>query len=64
MTEHSINRSGRTENSTDDPDTETEADNDSQTDEQRSEAEIKRELRKSRIGQAIIDYDRRQRGRR
>jgi hypothetical protein len=64
MTEHSINRSGRTENSTDDPDSETEAGNDTKTDEQRSEAEIKRELRKSRIGRAIIDYDRRQRGHR
>jgi hypothetical protein len=63
MTEHSINRSGTAENSTDDPDSET-SDDDLEDDEQRSEAEIKRDLRKSRIGRAIIDYDDRQRGRR
>jgi hypothetical protein len=57
MTEHSINRSGATTNSTDEhPD-----DQDTDDEEQRSEADIKRELRKSVVGRAILSYDRRQR---
>lgn len=54
MTEHNINRSGSA-NGSDEQDAATERDED----EQRSEAEIKRELRKSTVGLAILDYARR-----
>ena len=53
--EHSINRSGR--ESDDD-------EGESEDGEELSEAEKRRELRKSPIGRAILDYDRRRRGRR
>lgn len=59
MTEHNINRRGATGES-DEQDADTERDDNA--DEQRSEAEIKRELRKSTVGRAILDYAR-QRGR-
>jgi len=57
MTEHSINRNGATANSTD----EHTDDENTDDEEQRSEAEIKRELRKSVVGRAILSYDRRRR---
>lgn len=53
--EHSINKSGPQANS-DDAESE---DEDVDEREERSEAEIKRELRKSTVGRAIIDYARR-----
>jgi hypothetical protein len=59
MTEHSINRSGATANSTDEHTDDDDEDTDDE--EQRSEAEIKRELRKSVVGRAILSYDRRRR---
>ena len=58
MTEHSINRSGATANSTDEHTDDDDAE-DTDAEEQRSEAEIKRELRKSVVGRAILSYDRR-----
>jgi hypothetical protein len=70
MTEHSINRSGATANSQDEqPDVdESETDSEDTADEDRSEAEIKRELRESVVGQAILqrnrELERRQRRRR
>jgi hypothetical protein len=60
MTEHSINRSG-TEHSQDDHADENDADDrDDQDDqdEQRSEAETKRELRGSVIGEALLRRNR------
>jgi hypothetical protein len=54
MTEHSINRSGSTSGSD-----EQDAADDPEEGEERSEAEIKRELRKSTVGRAILDYARR-----
>lgn len=54
MTEHSINRSG----SASDTDEQDAVDGQDDADSDRSEAEIKRDLRKSTVGQAILDYDR------
>jgi hypothetical protein len=58
MTEHSINRSGSTD---EEPrgDSDTADDEDTDDEDTRSEAEIKRELRKSVVGRAILSYDRR-----
>jgi hypothetical protein len=58
MAKHSINRSGATENSQDEHTEGDVDDSDDTTDEQRSEAEIKRELRGSVVGQAILRRNR------
>jgi hypothetical protein len=68
MTEHSINRSGATANSQDEQPDVDDPDSEDTADEDRSEAEIKRELRESVVGRAILqrnrELERRQRRRR
>lgn len=67
MTEHSINRSGSRRTDSEE-DTDSDGDDVDEQDNQKSEAEIKRELRQSAIGRALLkrnrELKRRQEGRR